>query len=139
MPAILEDFREEAKERGETEKINIKYIGPLATIQEKLFKTTGTSQTLAMAGPIVQLQLTGAPVLDNLDFDEMLKDGARDNGASPTHIRGKKDVKKIREARAQIQQAQQQMEMAQGMAEAVPKLGKKEEKGSVLDEARSGS
>ena len=138
MPAILEDFREEAKERGETEKINIKYIGPLATIQEKLFKTTGTSQTLAMAGPIVQLQLTGAPVLDNLDFDEMLKDGARDNGASPTHIRGEKDVKKIRDARTQMQQAQQQMEMAQGMADAVPKLGKKEEKGSVLDEARSG-
>ncbi len=138
MPPVLQDLSEEARERGESEKINVKYIGPLATIQEKLFKTTGTQQTLAMAGPIVQLQLSGAPVLDNLDFDEILKDGARDNGASPTHIRGEKDVKKIREDRAKLVQAQQQMEVAQGVADAVPKLGKKEDKGSVLDEARSG-
>ena len=137
MPPVLEDYASEEKDKAK-KGITIRYIGPLATIQERLYKSTGVTHTLSAIAPIAELQLSNAPVMDNFDFDEMAKDSAKVQGASPTHIRGDKEVKKIREARAKALQAQQQMEMGQALADATPKLGKKEEPGSILDQARKG-
>jgi len=139
MPPVIEDYMAQKQEEGgQEDDIVIRYIGPLATIQERLYKTTGVTHTLSAIAPIGEMQLANPPVLDNFDFDKMARDVAKTHGASPTHLRSDKEVKKIREERAAREQAMQQAALAKEAADAVPKLGQKEEKGSVLDEIRQG-
>jgi len=130
MPAVLED-------RGE-EKIKIRYTGPLATIQERLYKTTGVVHTLNSIGPIADIQMTNAPILDKFDFD-VLADEISDVYEMPRRaIRTDKEVQKIREQRAKANQAAQQAELAEKMGKAAQGLGKAPEAGSPVEKLMEG-
>jgi len=130
MPAVLED-------KGE-EKIKIRYTGPLATIQERLYKTTGVVHTLNSIGPIADIQMTNAPILDKFDFD-VLADEISDVYEMPRRaIRTDKEVQKIREQRAKANEAAQQAELAEKMGKAAQGLGKKPEAGSPVEKLMEG-
>lgn len=126
MPPVLEDMGEET--------IRIKYTGPLAQIQERLYTTTGIMHTLSSLLPVAEMQLSGAPIVDKFDFDVMAEELSETHDMPQRVMRGDREVKKIREQRAAAQQAMQEMEIAKGAADAVPKVNKKVEKGSVLEE-----
>jgi len=128
LPPVLEDHG--------GSRIKIKYIGPLATLQERLYKTKGVMHTLSSITPIAELEMMNAPILDKFDFDAMAEEIARTQGMPAKAIRGDREVEKLRKARAQAQQELKEAEQAAQMADAAPKLGKKVEKGSVLDEMR---
>jgi len=138
IPPVLEDYAGKRNEEGRSSRINIKYIGPLATLQERLYKTKGVVHTLSSITPMAELQTVNAPILDKFDFDAMAEEIARTQGMPAKAIRSDKDVEKLREARARAQQAMQQAEMMEKGADAVPKLGKKIEKGSMLDQIIGG-
>lgn len=130
QPAVLED-------RGE-EKIKIRYTGPLATIQERLYKTTGIVHTLNSIGPIAEMQMSQAPVIDKFDFDEMAEEIADVYEMPRRAIRTDREVAKIREQRAKMQEAQQQAELAETAGKAAQGLGKKPEPGSPAEKLLEG-
>ena len=129
MPPVLEDYIRSENSKG----INIRYTGPLATIQERLYKTTGVTHTLSSLVPMAELQLANAPILDKFDFDVMAEELARTQGFPQRAMRGDREVEAIRQARAEAQQAQQQMENLERASKAMPGMSKAIEKGSVLD------
>jgi hypothetical protein len=139
IPPVLEDYAGERKEEGRSSRINIKYIGPLATLQERLYKTKGVTHTLSSIAPMAELQMADAPILDKFDFDVMAEEIARTQGMPAKAIRSDRDVKEMRKARAQAQQAAQQAEMAEKAAKAIPGMSKKVEEGSIIDEVRRGA
>ena len=77
------------------------------------------SEFAAIFQLLAPLQQLGSPVLDNLDDEQMTRDMIRD-AALPT--RDLDSVKALRDARAQAQQAQQQMEMAQAAMKSGPAM-----------------
>jgi hypothetical protein len=72
---------------------------------------------------------TGRPeLLDNFDLDGAARDFWINQGAPAKHVRPKKDVAKVRAARAQQMAQQQALAMAEQAASAAGKLGKAPEK-----------
>jgi len=130
MPAVIED-------RGD-EGIKIKYTGPLATIQEKLYKTTGVTHTLNFIMPIAQMQQINAPILDRFDFDEIAEEIAETYEMPRRAIRTDKEVQELREARAKATQEAQQAEMLEKAGKAAPGLGKAPEPGSPAEKLLGG-
>jgi len=130
MPAVLED-------RG-AEGIKIRYTGPLATIQERLYKTTGISHTLNALMPMVEMEQMDSPLLDRFDLEVFAQEVAEAHEAPRRGIRTDKDVAKLREARAKRIQAAQQAEMAEKAGKAMSGLGKAPEAGSPAEKLIEG-
>ena len=78
------------------------------------------NRSLAMVMPLAQLR---PDVLDNFDFDRIIRATARNDGVPADWIADAETVKQIRQARAQAQAQQAQMEQAQMMADAAGKAG----------------
>ena len=79
---------------------------------------TVVQQSMAVA------QATGDPShLDIYDFDEIARTKAIVNGADPEFLRNPDEVDRIRQARAQQQARQAQMEQEQHMADIAQKVG----------------
>ncbi len=132
-PAIVQDYSQ-----GD---INVNFIGPLPQAQKRLFKTQGITHGLASITPIVQAQMTaGQPntVLDKIDMDAAADVLMESHGMPEKVMRKDEDVEEIRAARAERLQAEQAMEEASQIADAVPKVSKKVESGSVLDAVTGG-
>jgi len=113
------------------QSIDVDYIGPLAQAQKRLFKTQGTQRFLEFATGIFQIR---PETMDIVKWDEVVREGAEDMGASAKLINDDKEVEEMRMARAEQIQQQQQMEQISQLADAAPKLGKKIEEGSPIDQ-----
>ena len=132
-PAIVQDYS-----KGE---INVNFVGPLPQAQKRLFKTQGITHGLAAVVPIVQAQReAGQPntVLDRIDCDEAAEVLMESHGMPEKVMRSDEEVEEIRAARAEQLQAEQALEQAGKIADAVPKVSGKVEQGSVLDAATKG-
>lgn len=90
----------------------VKYIGPLARAQ-KLEEAQAISQFVASAAETAQIDGT---VLDNIDMDAATRLGGEALGVPSDVIRKQKDVQKLRQSRAQAQEAQQAQAMQQQLA-----------------------
>ena len=113
------------------QSIDVDYIGPLAQAQKRLFKTQGTQRFLEFATGIFQIR---PETMDIVKWDEVVREGAEDMGASAKLINDDKEVEGMRAARAQQIEQQQKLEQLSMMADAAPKLGKKIEEGSPIDQ-----
>jgi len=113
--------------------IRVDYLGPLAQAQKQLYKTYGIRATIEELVGIFNLYPEGRDVAD---FDVVVREIMDARGFPQQAIRDPDVVEQIREARAKLMQQQQQMEQARQMAEAVPKLSKRVESGSPLDELK---
>jgi hypothetical protein len=111
-------------------KINIRFTGPLAQAQERLFKLQPIRFGMNEIAPVAAMK---PEVLDRINFDELAEEVLKQS-AFPQHlIRSDEEVAEIQDARAKQQQAQQMLEMAGAAADAVPKLSKPVEEGSPLE------
>jgi hypothetical protein len=93
--------------RGQEYKIE--YISPLAKAQ-RMAEAQSIKEFLGLMGELAKVNQT---VLDNLNFDEAMKELSNIYNAPANMLRSDDEVQKLREQRAKMIQAQQEMEMAQ--------------------------
>ena len=113
------------------QKLKIEFVGRLSQIAKRYYKSDGTNQAIGLAGALAQLYPDS---LDNIDFDQLTREGLENAGAPASVIREKEDVDKLRMARAQQQQQmvqkQEQQAAQQALLQNLDKLGKAPEPGS---------
>ena len=132
-PAIVQEYS-----KGD---INVNFIGPLPQAQKRLFKTQGITHGLAAIVPIVQAQqMVGQPntVLDKINMDGAAEVLLESHGTPEKVMYSDEEVEQIRADRAEQLQAEQALEQVDQIADAVPKVSKKVEEGSVLDAVAGG-
>ncbi len=131
-PAILQDAIEDAKERGDkTPEIDIRFIGPLAQAQRRLFTMQPIKNGL---NEISQASVIFPKVLDKIDPDR-LAERILDSTDFPQDImRTDSELRDIRAQQAKDLAEQKAMQQMQGIADGIPKLQKKTEEGSPLEE-----
>lgn len=78
------------------------------------------NRSLAMIMPVAQLR---PDILDNFDFDKIVRAMSRNDGMPSDWMMDAEQVKQLRQARAQAQAQQAQMEQAQMLADAAGKAG----------------
>lgn len=93
--------------------VNIKYISPLARAQ-KFDEVTAISNFIQMT---MQTAQVSQEVLDNVDFDKAARFTSEALGVPAQIIRTEKEVVKLRQERAQVQQAQMEQQMAMAAAQ----------------------
>lgn len=108
--------------------LKIEYISMLAQAQ-KAVATGAIDRVWAFAGNVAAMR---PDVLDKLDADQTIDEYADMLGVNPSIVVSDDDVAKLREARAQQQQAAQNAEMA---AQVAPAVKQSAEAASVLSEA----
>lgn len=115
---------------GRGAELKIEYLGPLAQSQQKFHTTKGIDQSLVALQPIAQYD---PQALDNIDWDELLRESMEGHGLPQRAIRDREAVAKIREQRNLAAQQQQQMEDLEKAGKAADGLSKKKEEGSMMD------
>lgn len=107
------------------QSLRIEYIGLLAQAQRAI-GTQSIDRGLDIVGRIadIQAKTTGGypEILDKVDFDSTLDDYADKVGWDPSNIRSNDEAKKIRQGRAQAQQASMQGQQAGEAADVASKL-----------------
>lgn len=98
--------------------VRVEYISPMAKAQ----KASVAQAVLRTYEPAIQLAAIDPSVMDNLDNDEAIHILAEANGAPMKMLRDKKARDRIREDRAEKQQAMENMQVASGIAEGASKV-----------------
>ncbi len=111
------------------QKIEVDYLGPLATAQMRLFKNQGITASLQIIAPIMEVK---PDIADNINWDEMTREILETNGMPSKCINDEDTRNAIREQRNQQAQAMQAAEEGKVIADALPKAGKAVESGSPL-------
>jgi hypothetical protein len=121
--------------------ISVQYEGPLARAQRSN-DSQAISRLLSFLAPMAQLN---PEVLDNLDFDKMVRVLAAQTGVPSDVIKDATDVKRVRKIRAaqQEQMAQAQMgehgaKAAQSLADAAATIGDSEGGRAVAEQLAGG-
>lgn len=130
-PQILVDLIEEEKltDRQKT-RINIRFTGPLAQAQRRMFTLQPIKSGLRELGEATVLFPN---ITDRVDEDE-LSEAILDASDFPQRLmRSTADVEARRKAREQAALQQKQLEQLSAAADAVPKLIKKPESGSPAE------
>ncbi len=127
-PQILIDSIEESKRRGrKPASIDIRFIGPLAQAQRRLFQMQPIKNGL---NELAQASVVFPKVLDRVNEDK-LAERILDSTDFPQDImRTDAELEEFRERQADELAEQQATQAAQGAADAYPKLAKKAEEGS---------
>ena len=126
VPSVLQDYAGTG--------IRVDYVGPLAQAQRRLFRTQGVTRTIEILSGLLEFK---PELADNIDWDVVAREIMDSNNFPQQAIRDPELVARIREARAKAVEAQQRMEQMKQMAEVVPKVSKKVEEGSVLDQLQN--
>jgi hypothetical protein len=114
--------------QGETYEVD--YLGPLAQAQKKWLESQGITQGLGIALPMLEAFPESR---DKINSDKAVELALSGVGFPQEAIRSDEEVEEIRALKAQLYQQQLAMEQAGQIADAVPKLNKTTEKGSVLE------
>ena len=130
VPDILADT-----EYGK-EGIRIDYIGPLAQIQRRLFKSYGITHSLASIASLMGAFPTAGDVVNEVEAAKELLDA---HGAPEKIKRTDEQIAAIRDARAQAIAEEQRAERMTEAAKAAGPLTKTVERGSVLDQLTQGA
>ena len=108
-------------------KIKIRFTGPLAQAQQRLFKIQPIRNALNELFPIAQVK---PEVLDRVDWDEVSEEILEAGNFPQKLILSDDRLAKLRQAKAEAAQKQEQMMQMQGAAEAFPKMSKVPQEGS---------
>lgn len=100
--------------------LKIDYISPLAKAQ-KAYDLDAIRKGLAGLGAVAQIR---PDVWDRVNLEEVAQYILENSGMQAKFINSDEVVQRLREARAQAQEAQQQAAMAAEAVKAVPQLGK---------------
>lgn len=121
-PDILLDY--------EGANINIEFIGPFAQAQQRLFKIRPVTNAIAELAPLAEVK---PEVWDRIDFDELPEYILESHNFPQDLIRSDWEVAEIRRVRAEDIKRQQLAQDLSQAAEAVPKLSKSPEAGSLME------
>jgi len=94
--------------------LDVEYEGPLARSQ-KATRLAGFEEYLRIMAPVAQLE---PAVMDNVNFDAAARDLADVAGLPADYLRDQTEIEGIRAQRAQQQEMEQKMAMAQNAAKA---------------------
>jgi hypothetical protein len=108
-------------------QIKIRFTGPLAQAQQRLFKIQPIRNALNELFPIAQIK---PEVLDRVNWDEVAEEILEAGNFPQKLIKTDEEIAAMRQAAQQAALQQQQMMQAQGIAEAYPKMSKAPEEGS---------
>lgn len=130
-PQILVDRIEEEKERGrQRTKINIRFTGPLAQAQRKLFTLQPIKSGLR---ELHETSVLFPFITDRVDEDK-LSESILDSADFPQKLmRSDDEVEKIRKKREEDALRKEQMEQLGAAAEAYPKINKTVEPNSPAE------
>jgi hypothetical protein len=117
------------------QRVQIEYVGPLAQAQRRLFKTQGIRQGLGAIAPFLEMD---PQVMDNIDLDLATRVILEAYGFPMNAIRESGFVEQTRKARMEMQQAQEQAQLALQAAQQVPNLSKSPEAGSIVEALTGG-
>jgi len=130
-PQILVDAIGESKYRGQrAPKIGIRFTGPLAIAREMAFRMKPIKNAL---NDLAQASVLFPNVLKKVRDLEMAEEILDSNNFPARLIKSDEEVEEEMAREAQQMAEQQQLQMAQGAAEAYPKLTKAPEDGSPAD------
>ncbi len=130
-PQILIDAIEENKQTGRRPlKIDIRFIGPLAQAQRRLFQMQPVKNFL---NEMAQASVVVPDVLIGIHPDRLRNKIADATDAPIDILRTEAEIKEKRDTDAAELAQAQAMQQAQGLAEAYPKLNKKPEEGSPAE------
>jgi hypothetical protein len=130
-PQILIDRIEEEKERGrQRTKINVRFTGPLAQAQKRLFTLQPIKNGLNELGLASALFPF---VTDRINEDKLSEAILNASDFPQDLMNSDEDVARIKEERQAAAERQQQLEVLGQAADAVPKLNKSVEEGSPLE------
>ncbi len=124
-PQILVDLA-----AGQQVSIDIRFTGPLAQAQRKLFKLQPIREGMAELG---QASVFFPNIFDRVNEFKLSEEILDDSDFPQSIMNSDAEVKEIRDARAAALAQQQALQTAQSMADAVPKLSKKPEEGSPIE------
>ncbi len=130
LPQILIDRIEEEKERGGQKTIiKIRFTGPLAQAQRRMFELQPVKEGLR---EFAEASVFFPDIFDRVN-ELKLSEKIGDSTDFPQELMNTTvEVEEIRAQRAEELARQQALQEAQQMAEAVPKLNKETEEGSPL-------
>jgi len=115
--------------------LKVEFISTLAQAQ-KMVGTTSIEQTLGFVGQVLAINPNA---VDKFDCDEAIDQYSDMTGIHPSIIRDKEAVKKLRDDRAKLQQAQQQAESMGNIVQGSKALSETEMgKDSALDRIMDG-
>ena len=110
--------------------IEVDYLGPLAQIQQKAFKTRGAVDSIRIAAPLAEMS---PAALDYVNFDILIKEILEANGMPQRAIRSDEEVQALRQERGQRALQEEQRQKLLEALDKVPGLEKEIEPGSTLD------
>ena len=129
-PPIIDEYQEYMREQGRRAGIDIEFIGPLAQAQKMLFEAQPIINTINTIAPMMEVN---PEIADVFDWDGMAE-GIGESYSIPQKYIVSKEIREQRRAqRLAMQQRQMALEQAAMAADAMPKLSKEVEEGSVLD------
>jgi len=110
--------------------LRVKFIGPLALFQDRLYKTGSLKQALQLLAGLAQT--LGPGVFDSVRDVELTEYMWESSNAPRNLLRDKDEVFAVRKQKAQAAQLQQAAETGKTMAEGLSKLSKGAEPASPL-------
>lgn len=110
----------------------IDYVGRLS-MATKAFETMGAIQTLRMFGEVSQLDPRMLQSLDNVDKDKFFREIWYANSSSMNALKDPSIVRDEREQQAAAMAAQQEIQQAPAMADAIQKLSGGVDENSILN------
>ena len=117
------------------QSIRYDYIGPLAQMQKRLFRTQGIMSGLKIIG---ELEAMKSGASDIVDFDYAAGELLESFGWPAHGFVDEKTVKEVRDARAQAIAQAEQVKQAALMAQAIPNLSKGADPNSPMDQMMQG-
>ena len=112
------------------QEYDIEYISKLA-LALKILEVQAYSKGMEVVSPLAEVK---PDVLDNYETDEIARGIPERLGWPVEWLKDKEERDKIREERAEMEQAMQAAAMATEAAKAAPGISKEVEEGSVLAE-----
>jgi len=100
----------------------VQYSSRIALAMRAL-PTLALHRSLELMGGMAQIQATGAPVTDNVDWDKAFRESAINDGVPADYLKSQQGMQEIREARAQAEAQAQQQQQAMAAADAAAKMG----------------
>lgn len=111
--------------------IDIEYIGPITQLLKQYYETGNLLNTIMNIQQVLTVSPQSAIVVEG---DELMRKIMKSGNAPEEIILSKDEVIELRAIAQQMQEQAMQMELAERAAKAVPNLGKKIEKDSVLSQ-----
>lgn len=120
---------QEVLEIQNNSRIDIQYIGPLTQLMKQYYETGSLLTAVANIQAVLSVAPDSAVVVEG---DELMRKILRSGNAPEGMILSEQDVLEIKAIAAQQMEEQKRIMLAQGMADAVPKLSGRIDKDSVL-------